>query len=272
MSRRLDAAFAAARAENRAALIVFLEAGDPSLAATQRLVRAVAEAGADIVELGVPFSDPIADGPVIQRASERALVKGTSLAGVLDLAARLRKDGLTTPLVLFSYANPLLAMGEAVFAETARRAGIDGVLVTDLPPEEGRLFVSVLRAARLAPIFLVAPSSPEPRLRKAASQSRGFLYAVSRAGVTGARAEMSEGLPEFLARVKASAGDLPVAVGFGISTAEQVAGAAKLADGVVVGSAVVRVIEEAVARGEDPVPHVTALVSELRRATVLKQT
>lgn len=266
-TERIGAAFARAASEKRAALVVFVEAGDPDLATTARLLPALAEAGADVLELGVPFSDPIADGPAIQRASERALRSGTTLARTLAVAAEARARSLATPIVLFSYANPILAMGEAELAERARRAGVDGVLVTDLPPEEGKPFAAVLKAARLAPIYLVAPTSPDARVRRAASLSRGFLYAVSRAGVTGVRTELPEGLDAFVARVAAGARKLPVAVGFGISTPEQVAAAAALADGVVVGSAVVAVVEEAVRAARDPVPEAAALVKRLAAAT-----
>jgi len=264
---RLVETFARCRERGRAALVVFVEAGDPDLATTERLVPALADAGADVIELGVPFSDPIADGPTIQRASERALASGTTPAGVLDLAARLRAGGLPVPLVLFSYANPLLAMGEEAFAVRAAASGIDGVLVTDLPPEEGRPLSAVLRRHGLSPVFLLAPTSPDARLARAAALSRGFVYLVSRSGVTGARASLPVDLPALVARVRSAAGRLPVAIGFGISTAAQVAEAARLADGVVVGSALVGAIESAVRDGRDPVDAAASLVRELAAAT-----
>ena len=267
MRGRIEAAFRKAKSEGRAALVVFVEAGDPVDAVTARLLPALFEAGADVVELGVPFSDPIADGPVIQRASERARLGGGGLVKTLDLAASYRAGGGEGALVLFSYANPILAMGEAEFASRGQQAGIDGVLVTDLPPEEGRPFASILRSARLDPIFLLAPTSPPARMRRAASLSRGFVYLVSRAGVTGTRSELPPDLPALVTRVKESVRRLPVAIGFGISTPEQVRGAAALAEGVVVGSAVVRSIEEAAAKGEDPVEAAVSLVRTLAAAT-----
>jgi len=234
---------------------------------TERLVRAAAAAGADVVELGVPFSDPIADGPTIQRSSERALAAGGGLGPTLALATRVRAGGCETPFVLFSYANPLLAMGEEAFAERAKESGIDGVLVTDLPPEEGSDFARVLRAHALDPIYLLAPTSPDARLRRAAALSRGFVYLVSRAGVTGAREALPDGLPDLVARVRRAA-SLPLAVGFGIATPAQVAAAALLADGVVVGSAIVSAVEDAVRAGTDPAEALSALVRSLAEATV----
>jgi tryptophan synthase alpha chain len=266
--RRIEKAFAKAAQDGRAALVVFVEAGDPDLETTERLVPALAEAGADVIELGVAFSDPIADGPTIQRASERALAAGASLTRTLELAARLRAAGVEVPLVLFSYANPVLAMGEAEFAHRASVSGIDGVLVTDLPPEAGRPFASILKSAGLDPVYLLAPTSPDARIRRAASLSRGFVYLVSRAGVTGVRADLPEGLDRLVARVKKSVSRLPIAVGFGISTPEQVRQAAALTEGVVVGSAVVSSIESAVESNSDPVGAAATLVRSLRAATV----
>jgi tryptophan synthase alpha chain len=264
---RLGRAFARAKGAGRAALVVFVEAGDPDLETTRRLLPALAAAGADVVELGIPFSDPLADGPTIQRASERALASGTTLARALDLLAEARSAGFTTPVVVFSYANPILAMGEADFAHRAREAGADGVLVTDLPPEEGRAFASVLKSAKLDPVYLLAPTSPDDRLRRAASLSRGFVYLVSRSGVTGARSALPEDLAPLVARVRRAVPRLPVAVGFGISTPEQVRVVAALADGVVVGSAVVAAMEAASREGRDPVEAAAALVRPLAAAT-----
>ncbi len=264
---RLARVFAGAKGAGRAALVVFVEAGDPDLAATGRLLPALADAGADVIELGIPFSDPLADGPTIQRASERALASGATLARALDLLAAARAAGLAAPVVVFSYANPILAMGEAEFAHRAREAGADGVLVTDLPPEEGRSFASILKSARLDPIYLVAPTSPDERLRRAASLSRGFVYLVSRSGVTGARAALPEDLEALVARVRRAVSRLPIAVGFGISTPEQVRAVAALADGVVVGSAVVAAMETASRDGRDPVAAASALVRTLAEAT-----
>ncbi|MBK9063245.1 MAG: tryptophan synthase subunit alpha [Acidobacteria bacterium] len=263
---RLARAFARAKSAGRAALVVFVEAGDPDLATTCRLLPALATAGADVIELGIPFSDPLADGPTIQRASERALAAGVTLAQVLDLLAAARAGGFATPVVVFSYANPILAMGEADFAHRAREAGADGVLVTDLPPEEGRAFASILKSARLDPVYLLAPTSPDDRLRRAASLSRGFVYLVSRSGITGARAALPEDLAALVGRVRRAVPRLPVAVGFGISTPEQVRAVAALADGVVVGSAVVAAMETAVRAGRDPVAAATDLVRALAGA------
>ncbi len=264
---RIGRAFAKARASGRAALIVFVEAGDPDLGTTSRLLPELAEAGADVIELGIPFSDPLADGPVIQRASERALAAGTTLGGALGVLAELRAARFATPVVIFSYANPILAMGEAEFAHRAAEAGADGVLVTDLPPEEGRPFASVLKSAKLDPVYLVAPTSPDERIRRAGSLSRGFLYVVSRAGITGARAALPEGLLALVSRVRQQVPRLPVAVGFGVSTPEQVGEVASLADGVVVGSAVVAAMEAARAAGRDPVEAAAAFVRALAAAT-----
>ncbi|HEX7616263.1 MAG TPA: tryptophan synthase subunit alpha [Thermoanaerobaculia bacterium] len=265
---RIARAFAKARASGRAALIIFVEAGDPDLDTTRRLLPELAEAGADVIELGIPFSDPLADGPVIQRASERALAAGTTLPGALGVLAALRAARFATPVVIFSYANPILAMGEAEFAHRAAQAGADGVLVTDLPPEEGRPFASVLKSAKLDPVYLVAPTSPDERIRRAGSLSRGFLYVVSRAGITGTRAALPEGLPALVSRVRKQVPSLPVAVGFGLSTPEQVREVASLADGVVVGSAVVAAMEAARAAGLDPIEAAAALVRALAAGTL----
>lgn len=267
MSGRIGRAFSRASREGRAALVVFVEAGDPSIETTERLLPALAAAGADVIELGVPFSDPIADGPAIQRASERGLAAGARLSAVLDLVARARAAGLDAPVVLFGYANPVLSMGEAAFASRASESGVDGALVTDLPPEEGSAFAATLKAARLDPVFLLAPTSPPKRVKRVGRLSRGFVYVVSRAGVTGVRADVPVGLAELVGRVRAGVGRLPVAVGFGISTPAQVAAVARLADGVVVGSAVVLAMEEAVREGGNPVEAAAALVRALAAAT-----
>jgi tryptophan synthase alpha chain len=264
---RISRAFARASRDGRAALVVFVEAGDPSLETTERLLPALAAAGADVIELGVPFSDPIADGPVIQRASERGLAAGARLSAVLGLVARARAAGLDAPVVLFGYANPILSMGEALFASRAAVAGVDGALVTDLPPEEGAAFAATLRSARLDPVFLLAPTSPARRVKAVGRLSRGFVYVVSRPGVTGVRADVPEGIADLVGRVREGVGRLPVAVGFGISTPDQVSAVARVADGVVVGSAVVLAVEDAARRGEDPVEAAAALVRRLADAT-----
>ena len=242
MSTRLAPALAALRASQRKGLIAFLTAGDPSLERTASLALEMEEAGVDVLELGVPFSDPLADGPVIQRSSERALRAGVTLDSVLRLVAQLRRRS-ALPIVLFTYYNPLLRYGLARAAAAAADAGVDGVLVTDLPPEEAEEWVGVARAAGLDTIFLASPTSPDERLRRVASLSRGFVYAISRTGVTGEQERISADAGPLLERLRALT-DEPLALGFGISSPGQVAEAARLADAVVVGSALVRFLEE----------------------------
>jgi tryptophan synthase alpha chain len=235
-------------------LVVYVTCGDPDLATTRAVVLAAIKAGADVIELGVPFSDPVADGPVIQRASERALKNRTNLAQVLRLAAEVRQQAQSTGLVVFSYLNPILRMGMEKFCTVARHAGVDGVLVTDLPVEEADEYLHAMKANDLAPIFLAAPTSPDARLMRIAAASRGFVYAVSRTGVTGARQQLASDAQKLVQRLRRVT-KLPVAVGFGISSAKQFAEVGKFADAVVVGSAIVETIErnrgqEAAAVGE----------------------
>jgi tryptophan synthase alpha chain len=234
---RIADAFRAAKRDKRAAFVPYITAGDPNLARTVDLMRALARAGADVLELGVPFSDPIADGPTNQRAAERALASGTTLTGVLA-AVELAKRDLELPVVLFSYANPVLRYGLDRFAEDAVAAGVDGVLFTDVPAEEMAPFDEVLTGAGIDLIMLVTPTSDRRRMKAAAQFGGGFLYLVSRTGVTGAQQDLDTEL-EANVRSARKASRLPVAVGFGISTPEQVARVARLADGVVVGSAIV---------------------------------
>jgi tryptophan synthase alpha chain len=229
-------------AHGHKAFIAFVTAGDPSLERTVDIALELERGGVDVLELGVPFSDPLADGPVIQRASERALRAGTTLTGVLDCARRVRERS-ALPIVLFSYLNPLLRYGLERLAQAARAAGVDGVLVTDLPPEEADEWLAIARAADLDTIFLASPTSPDERLARIAEASRGFVYAISRTGVTGEREALSSDAKPLLGRLRALTRE-PVALGFGISTAEQVRAAAAVADGVVVGSAIVRFVEE----------------------------
>jgi tryptophan synthase alpha chain len=224
------------------ALVVYVTCGDPDLATTRAVVLAAIEAGADVIELGVPFSDPVADGPVIQRASERALKHGTCLAQVLTLAAEVRQHAQSTGIVVFSYLNPILRMGIEKFCAVARHAGVDGALLTDLPVEEAGPYLRAMKANDLAPVFLVAPTSPDARLKRIAEASRGFVYAVSRTGVTGVRQQLADDAQKLVKRLRRVT-KLPVAVGFGISNAEQFAEAGKFADAVVVGSAIVETIE-----------------------------
>jgi tryptophan synthase alpha chain len=236
MSRIRDA-FRAADREKRAAFIPFVTAGDPNLARTVDIARALERAGADILELGVPFSDPMADGPTNQRAAERALDAKTTLSGVLATVEVLRKD-VGLPIVLFTYANPVIRYGLEAFAEDASSAGVDGVLFTDVPAEEMAPFETVLGPAGLDLIMLVTPTSGRKRMKAAAQFGDGFLYLVSRTGVTGARQDIDAQLNSNI-KLARKASRLPVAVGFGISTPEQVARVAARADGVVVGSAIV---------------------------------
>ena len=234
---RLNDAFKDAKREKRAAFVPYVTAGDPSLERSVEIVRALARAGADVIELGVPFSDPIADGPTNQRAAERALAAGTNLSGVLAAVEVVRKD-LDIPVVLFTYANPVLRYGIGDFSEDAAAAGVDGVLFTDVPAEETAPFENHIGAAGLDLIMLVTPTSTRRRMKAAARFGGGFLYLVSRTGVTGVRQKLDAGLAENI-RMARKVSSLPVAVGFGISTPEQVASVAEKADGVVVGSAIV---------------------------------
>jgi tryptophan synthase alpha chain len=225
------------------ALVVYVTCGDPDLATTRAIVLSAIEAGADVIELGVPFSDPVADGPVIQRASERALKQRTTLAQVLTLAADVRQHAQSTGMIVFSYLNPILRMGMEKFCMVARHAGVDGVLLTDLPVEEAGEYLRAMRTHDLAPVFLAAPTSPDDRLKRIAAASRGFVYAVSRTGVTGARQQLAGDAQKLVRRLRRFT-KLPIAVGFGISNAEQFAEAGKFADAVVVGSAIVETIEQ----------------------------
>jgi len=240
---RIAGRFRELREAGELGLVAYITAGDPSLEASEKIVLAAAQAGADAIELGVPFSDPVADGPTIQRASERALRGGTTLAGVLELVRRLRAR-TAVPLVLFGYFNPILQMGLDRFAEAAAVAGADGVLVTDMTPEESDDYRAAMRARGLDTIFLAAPTSTDARLERIAECSSGFLYLVSRMGVTGAREALPEELPALARRARRFT-KLPIAVGFGISLPEHVTVLGGIADAAVVGSALVAEIEKA---------------------------
>ena len=244
-------------------LIAYITAGDPSLDATEKIVLAAAEAGADVIELGVPFSDPVADGPTIQRASERALRAGTKLASVLDLARRLRSH-TDVPLALFSYFNPILQMGLEKFGEAAAAAGADGVLATDLTLEEADEYRAILRSNGLDTIFLVAPTSTDTRIENIARASSGFLYLISRAGVTGAQEALTPELPGLTRRIRKFT-TLPIAVGFGISLPTHVTVLGGIADAAVVGSALVAEIEKA-ASPEAAAEAVAERIRALKRA------
>jgi tryptophan synthase alpha chain len=227
---------------NKPSLVAYVTSGDPDLATTRDVVLAAIQAGASVIELGVPFSDPVADGPVIQRASERALKHGTSLDQVLKLAAEIRESSQSVGLIIFSYLNPMLQMGLNKFCKIARLAGVDGVLATDLPVEEADFYLAEIRKNDLAPIFLAAPTSTDARLKRIAQVSQGFVYAVSRTGVTGQRNQISDDAQTLVRRLRKFT-KLPIAVGFGISTAQQFAAVGKYAEGAVVGSAIVETIE-----------------------------
>ena len=243
---RIAERFRALRARRRCALVPFVTAGDPDLATTEALVLAIAAAGADAIEIGVPFSDPIAEGPTIQRSSERALRSRTSLRRVLELVKGLRPR-VEVPIVLMGYANPILAMGEARFAEAAGAVGVDGTIAVDMPPEESVELRRALVAHGVDPILLAAPTTRPERLAMLARATRGFLYYVSLTGVTGARSELSAGIEEQVRRVRAVS-DVPVCVGFGVSRPEHARELAAFADGVVVGSALVDRIARAPSR------------------------
>ena len=247
ITKRISRRFAELQARAEMGIIPYITAGDPSLDASLRFVEALAEAGADIIELGVPFSDPVADGPTIQRASERALGSGATLAGILDLVRKIRQSDSAAahvPIVLFSYYNPILQMGLKKFAAAASKAGADGVLATDLTPEESAEYRKVLHAHDLDTIFLGAPTSTEERLAQIAAVSSGFLYLISRTGVTGAKDALPDDLPALLRRARAVTG-LPLAVGFGISQPGHVSVLGRLADAAVIGSSLVSEIEKA---------------------------
>jgi tryptophan synthase alpha chain len=228
--------------EHKPGLVIYLTAGDPSLDATREIAIAAIDAGAEVIELGVPFSDPLADGPVIQRAMERALALGVSLRDVIRLAGEIRAARPAAGLVIFSYLNPILRYGLAKFADDAKAAGVDGVLATDMIVEEAGEYLAEMERVGLQPIFLIAPTSPDERIEAIAAHCKGFIYAISRVGITGKQAAMSSDAAALVARIRRWSG-LPVAVGFGISTSEHVAQVAEFADAAVVGSAIVELIE-----------------------------
>ncbi len=240
MPSRLTATFDALRKAQRPGLVTFTTAADPDIARSADILRALDRAGADVLEVGVPFSDPLADGPVIQRATERALAAGGNLRVTLDIIRKVRSD-VKAPMVVFSYANPLLRMGTAEFAAQAAAAGVDGVLALDLPIEEAGAFQDTMDASGLDTIFLLSPTTTDERIRKAAKLGRGFLYGISRLGVTGARDEVASGAEAMVRRIR-SCTSMPIALGFGISQPEHVAEVGGFADAAVVGSALVSLI------------------------------
>ncbi|MBL8419300.1 MAG: tryptophan synthase subunit alpha [Dechloromonas sp.] len=259
---RIKSAFDRLAAEGRKALIPFITAGDPDAALTVPLMHALVEAGADVIELGVPFSDPMADGPTIQRASERALARGMSLRKVVELVVAFRSTNKNTPVVLMGYANPIEAMGLEKFAAAAAQAGVDGVLVVDYPPEEAATFGAAIKAHGMDPIFLLAPTSTAARIEQVAEIASGYVYYVSLAGVTGSGALNVDAVAERLPLIREKTG-LPVGVGFGIRDAATAACIARVADAVVVGSRIIEEIEKSTA--ETVCGKVKALVAEIRR-------
>lgn len=262
---RLQVCFAALRQAGRTALIPYLTAGDPAPAWTVPLMNALVAAGADVIELGVPFSDPMADGPVIQAACERALAHRVNLPQVLDRVREFRRRDARTPVVLMGYLNPVEAMGYAAFAQAAAQAGVDGVLTVDLPPEEAGDLIKELRARAIDPIFLLAPTSSEERIARICAAASGFVYYVSLKGVTGsARLDVAE-VADKLARIRART-DLPIGVGFGIQDAESAARVAAVADAVVVGSALVRRIGALAAQPDKIEAEIGSLLAAMRRA------
>jgi tryptophan synthase alpha chain len=229
--------------KKRPGIVAYLTAGDPDLATTREIALAAIDNGADVIELGVPFSDPLADGPVIQRASERSVARGTTLTDVLGLAKELRAARPAAGLVLFSYLNPVIRMGMKTFCAKAAEAGADGVLLTDMIVEEAGEYLAAMHAHKLAPVFLAAPTSPDARLKAIAEVSQGFVYAISRVGITGTQQKVAGDAAELVARLRKFT-KLPIAVGFGISNAEHVKAVAEFADAAVIGSALVALIEK----------------------------
>lgn len=239
---RIEERFARVRASGRPGLVTYVTAGDPDLARSAAIIQRLDQAGADVLEVGVPFSDPLADGPVIQRATERALAAGVTLAGVLDMLKSIRPT-ISAPVVIFSYANPILRLGLERFVAEAKAAGVDGVLTLDMPPEEGETFRTAFRGAGIDTIFLLSPTTAVDRIRRASELGSGFLYGISRLGVTGVRDTVDDSARELAERVKAET-RLPLALGFGISRPEHVRAIGQYADAAVVGSALVKVIAE----------------------------
>jgi tryptophan synthase alpha chain len=261
LASRISAAFERIRAERRTGLVTYVTAGDPDMARSADIVIALDRAGADLLEVGIPFSEPLADGPVIQRATERALAAGATASGVLDLVKRVR-PAVKAPIVLFTYANPVLRMGVDVFSDRARDAGVDGVLVLDLPIEEAGGFRDAMAQRDIDMIFLLSPTTTDARVNDAAKLGRGFLYGISRLGVTGTRDTVADGAEALALRMRAVT-SLPIAMGFGISSPEHVRQIGRFADAAVVGSGLVRVIAEA-GQGPDLIERVESYVRWLR--------
>jgi tryptophan synthase alpha chain len=263
--QRLQQTFDQLKAQGRKALVPYFTAGDPSPDLTVELMLAMVDAGVDVIELGVPFSDPMADGPVIQRASERALALGVSLNDCLEWVSQFRQTNQTTPVVLMGYANPIERFGQQAFAEAAAKAGVDGVLVVDYPPEESEHFAQMLKAKGLAPIFLLAPTSTETRMGQVGRLGAGYLYYVSLKGVTGAGHLDTEDVARKVAVVRQHT-SLPIGVGFGISDAQSAKAVSVHADAVVIGSAIIKLMEQQVAEQKPVVPAVSSFLSGIRAA------
>lgn len=259
---RIEARLAVLAGENRAAFVAYVMAGDPDPATAAAILAGLPGAGADIIELGLPFSDPVADGPSIQRAGIRALEQGVTVAGVLDIVSEFRETDAATPLILMGYLNPLLSYGLAAFAADAAEAGVDGVIVVDCPPEEAGPLADALERCDVALIRLATPTTDAGRLKIVAQGTRGFVYYVSVSGVTGGKQAQAQDIAPAIARVRAASG-LPVVVGFGIRTPAQAAAVARIADGAVVGTALVDVLAEAMAQARDPVAGVLDSVASL---------
>lgn len=262
---RIDARFADLKKQGRAAFVAYVMGGDPDLATSLKILKGLPAAGADVIELGFPFSDPIGEGPTIQRAAQRSLAAGTRLDDVLDLARAFRQDDQATPLILMGYLNVVVNRGEAAFARDIAAAGIDGVIIVDCPPEESAPLADALDAAQVSLLQLFTPTSDDARLQTIARRTTGFAYYVSVAGVTGVKEADEQAVAPAVARVRQASG-LPVAVGFGIKTPERAAAIARVADAAVVGSALVEEVAEGLARNEDVTPRVLSKVEALAKA------
>jgi tryptophan synthase alpha chain len=264
------AAFAQARHDSRAALITYLTLGYPDTRTTLQAIQSVAQSGADVIELGVPFSDPLADGPTIQYSTQVALNQHMTVKGALELADQARKAGVKQPMLFMGYVNPIFAYGVKAFVHDSAAAGMDGLIIPDLPPEEAEEIEAECKAHGLALVYLISPASPPERIQKVAERTSGFLYLVSLTGVTGARSQMPTDLPDFVARAKAAA-HTPIAVGFGISTPAHAALVGSMADGVIVGSALINAMRTALQNGLDPVSAAGKFTAELRAGLNTRQ-
>jgi tryptophan synthase alpha chain len=262
---RIGTAFERLKAQGKTGLVPYITAGDPSRESVLELMHALVANGADVIELGVPFSDPMADGPVIQRSSERALLRKVSLQDCLSWVAQFRKTNAHTPIVLMGYANPIERYGVEAFVAAATQAGVDGTIIVDYPPEECESFSAALHAADLDPVFLLAPTSTDKRMQDVARLGSGYLYYVSLRGVTGAANLDVQSVAQRVEKIR-SYTDMPIGVGFGISDAQSAVAVAQCADAVVIGSALIRLMEEAQKNGEDPIQKAGGFISGIRKA------